>query len=191
MPASVLDTPTSITAAPGLTMSAVIIRACPAAATTMSASRTAAAMSGVREWAIVTVASVPLRLRSSDSGRPTSVERPITSARFPEIGTSYFSSRRMTPSGVQPTRPGLPRTRRPIDRSVRPSTSFSGGIRSITGSGSRASGSGSWTRIPCTESSATSSATAASTSACEAVGGGSTWRDTKPASAAFLCLART
>ena len=69
-------------------MSAVIIRAWPAAPTTMSASRTTAAMSAVREWAIVTVASVPLRFRSSESGSPTSVERPITTARLPLVGTS-------------------------------------------------------------------------------------------------------
>jgi hypothetical protein len=47
-PASEREIPTSMTAAPGLTWSAVIIRACPAAATMMSASRQTAARSGVR-----------------------------------------------------------------------------------------------------------------------------------------------
>jgi len=77
-----------MTVAPGFTMSAVIIRAWPAAATTMSASRTTAAMSLVRECAIVTVASTPFRARSSDSGKPTNVERPITIARRPLVGIS-------------------------------------------------------------------------------------------------------
>ena len=45
MPASVRDTPTSITAAPGFTCAAVIIRAWPAAATMMSASRHTSIMS--------------------------------------------------------------------------------------------------------------------------------------------------
>ena len=117
---------------------------------------------------MVTVASVPLRLSNSDSGSPTSVERPITTARRPLVAMSYFSSNRITPSGVQLTSPGRPRTRRPIERSVNPSTSFSAGTRSSTGSGSSPSGSGSWTRMPCTDGSVASSRTTASTSPCEA-----------------------
>ena len=60
----------------------------------------------MRECAIVTVASVPLRASSSETGRPTSNERPITTARLPEIGTSYFASSSITPRGVAPTCPG-------------------------------------------------------------------------------------
>ena len=76
-----------MTAAPGLTWSAVIMWACPAAATRMSASRQTAAMSAVREWAIVTVASTPLRASSSETGSPTSCERPMTTARRPTVST--------------------------------------------------------------------------------------------------------
>ena len=65
----------------------MIIPACPAAPTTMSAARHTSTRSAVRLWAIVTVASVPLRASSSDSGRPTSVERPITTARAPGVAT--------------------------------------------------------------------------------------------------------
>ena len=43
----------------------------------------------------------------------------------------------MIPRGVHGTRPGLPRTRRPRLAAVRPSTSLSGGMRSMTGSASR------------------------------------------------------
>ena len=53
----------------------------------MSASRHTAARSGVREWASVTVASTPLRPSSSTIGSPTSVERPTTTARLPDVAT--------------------------------------------------------------------------------------------------------
>ena len=123
----------------GVTMSAVIIlvpgRRRP---TTMSASRTTAAMSAVREWARVTVASTPLRARQQGqrqpwhqvwSGRSTTARRP---ARRVWRSARGGASRR---GACIPTRPGRPRTSRPIERSVRPSTSFSGGMRSMTGSG--------------------------------------------------------
>ena len=41
----------------------------------------------MRLWPIVTVASTPLRASSSEIGSPTSVERPITTARFPLVAT--------------------------------------------------------------------------------------------------------
>ena len=115
----------------------------------------------------------------------------MTVARLPAVATPYRSSNRITPSGVQPTWPGRPRTRRPIERSVSPSTSFSGGMRASTGSGSSPAGSGSWHRMPCTSWSATSAATASSTCAWLASLGRPTCFDTIPASPASLRLLAT
>ena len=67
---STRETPTSRTAAPGLTMSAVMMPGTPAAATTMSALRTWAARSRVPVWHRVTVAFSERRVSSSPSGRP-------------------------------------------------------------------------------------------------------------------------
>jgi hypothetical protein len=90
--------PTSITTAPGLTMSALIMRALPTAATRMSAWRVIAPRSRVFEWQIVTVA--PALSSSSDMGFPTIVERPTTTACDPSMGTPSCSSIFMTPHGV-------------------------------------------------------------------------------------------
>ena len=90
----------------------------------------------MRLWAMVTVASTPLRASSNDKGKPTNIERPTTTARRPDVATPYLSSKRMTPNGVQPTNPGRPRTKRPIDSLVRPSTSLSAGIKLSTASSS-------------------------------------------------------
>ena len=87
IPAAVREIPTSTTAAPGRTQSAVTRPAIPAAATMMSARRQSPAKSAVRLWASVTVASIPLRPSSSTCGSPTRVERPITTARRPEVST--------------------------------------------------------------------------------------------------------
>jgi hypothetical protein len=88
MPASVREIPTSSTAAPGFTWSTPINRPTPTAEMRMSASAHTAASSGVREWAMVTVASTPLAASSSAIDRPTSCERPTTTARRPDSGTS-------------------------------------------------------------------------------------------------------
>src|SRR6478672_2075341 len=81
-------TPTSSTAAPGLTMSAVTMPGTPAAATTMSARRTWAARSRVPVWHRVTVAFSLRRVSISPSGRPTVSPRPMTHTSAPAIGTS-------------------------------------------------------------------------------------------------------
>ncbi|MNK49217.1 hypothetical protein D3C87_680600 [compost metagenome] len=78
--------PTSITTAPGLIMSGVIMWGRPTAATTRSASRTLAARSRVREWQRVTVASA--LVSSMAMGLPTMTERPTTTASMPERGIS-------------------------------------------------------------------------------------------------------
>src|SRR3954452_10612818 len=81
-------TPTSRTAAPDLTMSAVIRPGTPAAATTMSADRTCADRSRVPVWHSVTVAFSVRRVSSRPSGRPTVIPRPMTTTSAPGIGTS-------------------------------------------------------------------------------------------------------
>ena len=70
--------PTSITTAPGLTMSAVSRWRRPTAATTMSAICTCRFRSGVALWQTVTVA---LACSSSNAiGLPTVLLRPMTTA---------------------------------------------------------------------------------------------------------------
>ena len=85
---------------PGFTCAAVIIRAWPAQATMMSAWRHTSIMSSllVREWARVTVQSMPLRPSSNTCGNPVRVLRPMTVARLPAVATPYRSSNRITPS---------------------------------------------------------------------------------------------
>src|SRR6476620_3368997 len=88
-PSSVRLTPTSMTVAPGFTMSPVIISGRPTAAIRMSASRVTAGRSRVREWQTVTVA---LRCRSrSATGLPTMSDRPTTTAFAPSISTPVRS----------------------------------------------------------------------------------------------------
>jgi hypothetical protein len=73
--------PTSMTTAPGLTMSAVSTLRLPTAATTMSACRVWWPRSGVALWQMVTVA---LACSSSIAiGLPTMLLRPITTACLP------------------------------------------------------------------------------------------------------------
>ncbi|MOA35888.1 hypothetical protein D3C78_1573790 [compost metagenome] len=78
--------PTSITTAPGLIISGVIMWGRPTAATTRSARRTCSARSRVREWQRVTVASA--LVSSMAIGLPTMTERPITTASLPARGRS-------------------------------------------------------------------------------------------------------
>src|SRR5690606_6457585 len=85
---STRETPTSSTAAPGLTMSGVISPGEPAAATTMSARLTSAARSRVPVWHSVTVAFSLRRVSSRPIVRPTVMPRPTTATRAPFSGTS-------------------------------------------------------------------------------------------------------
>ena len=62
--------------------------------------RTSAARSTVRECVRVTVASTPLRVKTSPSGRPTVRPRPMTTTCLPAIGTSCRRSSSTTPAGV-------------------------------------------------------------------------------------------
>src|SRR3954447_18298603 len=81
-------TPTSRTAAPGFTTSAVTRPGTPAAATTMSALRRWPARSRVPVWQSVTVAFSERRVSSSPRGRPTVMPRPTTTTSAPAMGTS-------------------------------------------------------------------------------------------------------
>ena len=90
--------PTSITTAPGFTMSPPIIRARPTAATRRSPCRVIAARSRVFEWQIVTVA--PAFTSISAMGLPTMVERPTITACIPSTAMPSCSSIFITPQGV-------------------------------------------------------------------------------------------
>ena len=83
-------TPAATTAAPGLTMSAVIIPGEPAAATRMSAWRVSAPMSPTPVWTTVTAALASGRLSESRlaSGRPMVRPRPTMTTWRPSMGTS-------------------------------------------------------------------------------------------------------
>lgn len=97
--------PTSMTMAPGLTQSAFTISGRPTAAMSISARRQTAGRSVVREWAMVTVASVPFARRSMAMGLPTIMERPMTTASAPLVSIPEISNNFMHPAGVQGTKP--------------------------------------------------------------------------------------
>ena len=95
LPSSLRLMPTSITIAPGLTMSPRSVSRRPVATTTMSAWRVCAPMSAVALWQIVTVA---LACSSSSAiGLPTVLLRPITTACLPLIVTPVLSISFMQP----------------------------------------------------------------------------------------------
>jgi UDPglucose 6-dehydrogenase len=86
-PVPVRVIPTSTTAAPGLTMSAVSRPGRPAATTTMSAVLVCAARSLVPVWQSVTVAFSVRLVSSRPSARPTVMPRPTTVTSAPAMGT--------------------------------------------------------------------------------------------------------
>jgi hypothetical protein len=103
--------PTSITIAPGLTMSPRSVSRRPVATTTMSACRVCTPRSGVALWVTVTVALACSSI--SAIGLPTVLLRPITTACLPRIGTPVLSISFMQPKGVQGRNPGRPAIRSP------------------------------------------------------------------------------
>ena len=125
--------------------------------------RSRRARSRVREWQIVTVA---FACRSSSAtGLPTMSLRPITTAFAPcELDVGTRRGARRTPSGVPGTCAGVPARSRPALKGWKPSTSLTGSTARMTRPSSIWPGSGSWTRIPSTASSAFSSATSSSSS---------------------------
>ena len=185
--------PTSTTAAPGLTISGVIMAGRPAAATSTSACLVNPDRPLVPVWQRVTVALAPGALADSSTarGRPTSRPRPTMTAWLPSTGTRSRRSSSTMPMAVQGANRGSPRSSRPSFSGCSPSTSLAGSMASWTSTGSSPAGSGSWTRMPWTPSSALSSATAASTSFWEASAGSSTRRDPMPERSAARCLEPT
>ena len=190
MPASVRDTPTSTTAAPGLTWSAVIIRADPAAAMMMSASRHTPARSAVRRVGerhrgVDALAAEQQHQRQPDERRAADDDRTLARRRRRRSGRAGASRR----AACTATCPGWPRTRRPIEQLGQPVDVLlrrAAGRAPARGRARRAAAAG--TRMPCTAGSAASAPTASSTSACDAVSGSSTPSDRMPASSAFLCF---
>ncbi len=181
--------PTSTTAAPSLIQSALTISGRPTAATRMSAWRQTADSSRVREWAMVTV---QLSFSSSCAmGRPTSTERPMTTALRPERSPSVSRSIIRQPSGVQGMRFGRPLASRPAFSTFSPSTSLRGSMASITACSSKPLGSGICTRMPWMAGSAFRARTRAIRSSC-LVSAGSRWvTECSPASRLCSPLERT
>jgi len=169
-----------MTTAPGFTAAAPSSRGTPTAATRMSAWEQTASRSRVREWHIVTVAFAISSRRAT--GTPTSFERPTTTAWAPSSSTPSWASSSITPAGVHGVRPGVPWASRPALTGVRPSTSFSGSMIATIRSESRWSGSGIWTRIPSTSSSAFNSSTSASSSSWRIAASGCWWIELIPTS---------
>ena len=188
---STCETPTSSTAAPGLTMGGVIRCGTPAAATTTSARRTCAARSWVPVWHSVTVAFSVRRLRMRPIGRPTVVPRPMTTASAPSSRTPKRRSSTTQPHGVQGSGVGSPSTSLPRLSGCRPSASLACAIRSSTRNSSRPFGSGSCTRYAWQAGSSLSSRTAASTSAWAAVAGRRRSIESMPIRALSRCFIET
>ena len=143
--------PTSITVAPGRTISPVTVPGRPMATIRISPSRVTAPRSGVRLCATVTVAFPPGALRMSRDaiGFPTMLERPTITACLPEGSTPERKSIWITPAGVHgASTSGAPVARRPTFTGWKPSTSFPGRIRSSTTWSRIWSGRGSCTRMP-------------------------------------------
>lgn len=87
--------PTSSTTAPSFIQSPLTISACPHAAMTISACWQTSFGFGVRECTTVTVAS--RCCNNNDTGIPTMLLRPITTARLPEIVMLWRSSNSRQP----------------------------------------------------------------------------------------------
>ena len=133
------------------------------ATTRISAPRVTSARLRVRLWAIVTVAFASSS--SFETGSPTMLLRPITTARFPAISTPAAVSIRMIPFGVQGSVQGCFCHSAATFSGWNPSTSFALSIVSITLLSSICFGRGSCTRMPSTSGSAFSSAISPSSSA--------------------------
>ena len=184
-------TPTSITTAPGLSMSPVSVFGRPAATTTMSASRVNFAMSGVPVWHNVTVAFVSLRASSTATGLPTMLLRPITTACLPLMSIPANSISLMMPWGVHGRKQRSPMSILPTLTGVKPSTSFSGAIASMTALSRMCFGTGSCTRMPWTAGSALRSFTSLTSASSVVSAGRRISREYMPASAHAFSLAVT
>mmetsp|Transcript_105162 Transcript_105162/g.282587 ORF Transcript_105162/g.282587 Transcript_105162/m.282587 type:complete len:270 (+) Transcript_105162:230-1039(+) len=162
--------PTSMTTQPGFSHSPFTKLALPMAATTMSASRMKDTMSFVREWHTVTVASMDCR--SCDTGMPTMLDLPMTTAFLPATSMPERWMSSMQPAGVQGTASGGSppfRQRLPMFMAEKPSASFSTLMAFNIVASSMCFGSGSCTRMACTLGSLLSLSTSASSSAWLAV----------------------
>ena len=190
--ASVRVTPTSSTAAPGRTMSAVISPRTPAAATTTSARRTSAARSRVPVWQSVTVAFSLRRVSSrperpadgdpaADHGDPGPVQRhAVAPAQLDDARAACTAAARARRAPAGRGSPGAAR-RRPWPGRRAPARRPASSPR----------GSGSCTMKPVHAGSAFSSSMARSTSAWVASAGSSRCSEAIPTLAQSRCLPRT
>src|SRR4029077_12868012 len=137
--------PTSITTAPGRTISAVTNSGLPIATIRMSAERQIPRRSRDFEWQIVTVASPPLPgwIRRLAMGLPTMLDRPTITALAPLGSIPDRSSISCTPYGVAGRRPvRSPMDTLPTFTGWNPSTSLRGLTRLSTRSALMGFGSG-------------------------------------------------
>src|SRR5947209_2620523 len=96
--------PTSMTVAPGFTISGVTMAGFPIAATRISAIRVHAERSTVRLWQTITVAWLLINIIAT--GLPTMSLRPSTTAQRPAISIPLRCSISITPVGVHGVSPG-------------------------------------------------------------------------------------
>ena len=185
--ASVRVMPTSTTAAPGLTISAVTRPGRPAATTTMSAVLVCAARSLVPVWHNVTVAFSVRLVRS----RPSAADGdPAPDDGDVGTGDRHVVAPQQLDDAVRRARQraGSPRTSLPRLTGCSPSASLAGSIRLSTAWASSPAGSGNWTMYPVQAGSAFSSSTTASTCAWVASAGRSRRMDPIPTCAQSRCL---
>ena len=150
-------------------MSAVMNFGRPIATTRISAPRVTSARLRVRLWTIVTVAFSSSS--SFETGSPTMLLRPITTARLPAISTPAAFSILMMPFGVQGSVQGCFCHSAATLSGWKPSTSFDWSMAAITLLSSMCFGRGSCTRMPSTSASAFSEAISSSSSASEMLSG--------------------
>ena len=155
--ASTREMPTSITTAPGLTMSAVISPGVPAAEMSTSAVRVSEPSCGVYLLVEITVAWS--RMSSTTTGLPTMLLAPTQTHWVPGRSMPVDSIISMTASAVHGTRLRRPYTMLPMFAGLTPSTSFTGSIIDWIRSVSTPDGSGRCTMTACTSGSALSSMT--------------------------------
>ena len=172
-------------------MSPVSVFGRPAATTTMSASRVKWPTSGVPVWQRVTVALVSLRARSAATGLPTMLLRPITTACLPRMSIPENSISLIMPCGVQGRKHSSPIIILPTLMGVKPSTSFSGAIASMTALSRMCFGTGSWTRMPWISGSSLSFFTSATSSSSVVSAGSRISRESIPASVHAFSFAVT
>src|SRR5438876_251842 len=180
--------PTSITTTPSRTMSALMNRGEPIAATRISARRVWAERSRVPLCTTVTVAFAPFAfcMRSAARGFPTMLLRPAMTTSFPPGSWPERRRSSTTPAGVAGAKRGRPIRTSPTFVGWKQSTSFRGSTAATARSTRICGGSGCCTRMPWTFGSEFSFAISPSRRASETVSGSSIVQCASPISSEAL-----